>query len=344
MQLDMFAENRPLVLGCYGGGVDSTAMLIELVARGETIDQVLMAETLSENPLTDAYAAMFGEWLTDHGVPFEFVRYQPQNFKDYPVYGSLYENCLVNGTLPSITFGFSSCSQKWKIAPQNKWINNWEPGRRLIDNGGQIIKLIGYDASPADSRRYAEREGYTDPSYICRYPLRELGWTREDCITRIKQSGLPVPPKSACFMCAATKPHEVDAFPAIVLRRIVLMEARAHPRLTNVDGLWRKEIKGMRGATKRPGSMTQYIREKGLLPEAEVDFIWNEGPAAFIKWLADIALVPLEQRQTVSDWLAVFDSHHELLAGGTSQSKAAYPISRKDLIKKAGVQYVAKAA
>ena len=330
MQLDMFDANRPLVMGCYGGGVDSTAMLIELIARGETIDQVLMAQTLSENPLTDIYAAMFGDWLREKGVPFEFVRYQPKNFKNFPGYDSLYTNCLVNGTLPSITFGFSSCSLKWKVAPQNSWTNNWEPAASLFARGGKIIKLIGYDSSPADSKRYAEREGHTDPRYEYRYPLREWGWTRDDCIERIKAEGLPVPQKSACYVCAATKPFEVDAFPPVVLRRIVLLEARAHPRLRNVEGLWRKEVKGTRGGTKRPGSMTQYIREQGLLPEAEIDLIWNEAPKALIKWLENVADIPIEDRPHVNEWVSFFDKHHALFEGDGCHPMQTYPISMEE--------------
>ena len=45
------------------------------------------------------------------------------------------------------------------------------------------------------------------------------------------------------------------------------------------EGIWRKRIKGMRGATPRPGSMTEYIREKGLLPAAEVDALIAATPS-----------------------------------------------------------------
>ena len=36
-------------------------------------------------------------------------------------------------------------------------------------------------------------------------------------------------------------------------------------------GLWRKAVKGHRGATPKPGSMTEYIREKGLLEGELID-------------------------------------------------------------------------
>src|SRR3546814_10582633 len=99
----------------------------------------------------------------------------------------------------------------------------------------KVIKLIGYDASPADSRLYAHREGHVDPRYDYCYPLRDWGWDRHQCTARIKAEGLPVPVKSSCFFCAAMKPHEVQTLPAWCLRLIVLMEARAAPRLINVE-------------------------------------------------------------------------------------------------------------
>lgn len=317
MQNDLF--NAPLerapVMVALGGGVDSVSMIIEMHARGEPIDMVLMAQTRSENPKTDEYMVMFEKWMADRNIPFQNVINKVSNYKHWPRYEGLFENCVTNATLPSITFGYSSCSQKWKIAPQNKFVDTWELGQRAIRQGLKIIKCIGYDAGKHDSRRYAEREGYVDEIYEYRYPLREWGWTREQCIERIEREGIAVPPKSACFMCAATKPHELHDFPKTILRRIVLIEARAHPRLRNVDGLWRKPVKGVRGGTPRPGSMTQYIREQGLLPEVEIDLIWNEAPKALISWQESVANTPIDERPAMASWIEFFDKHHELFEG-----------------------------
>ena len=45
------------------------------------------------------------------------------------------------------------------------------------------------------------------------------------------------------------------------------MEARALPRLTTTEGLWRKSTKA------RPGSITEYIRFRKLLGEEEIQFL-----------------------------------------------------------------------
>lgn len=310
IELDLFRDldAEPPVMAAYGGGVDSTAMIIEWVESGKRLDMVLFADTGSEKPETYAMVELMRAWLAAHGIPLVIVRYQPQNFKHYPPYRTLDENCFTNGTLPSISFGFSSCSQKWKIEPQNKWTEAWEPAVAAWAAGKKVIKLIGYDAGAHDSRRYAHAEGYVDDRYDYRYPLREWGWDREACAERIERAGLPVPVKSACFMCAASKPWEIDTLPVEQLRRIVLMEARAAPRLTNSEGLWRKTVKGTRGGVAKPGSMTVYIREKGLLPAEEIAEIQEMAPRALLAWQEDQAKLPVHQRQDLRAWLKLFDA------------------------------------
>ncbi|WP_309140952.1 hypothetical protein [Novosphingobium sp. G106] len=171
----MTIRHQP-VLAAWGAGVDSTAMIIELVARGSPPDVVLMADTGSERPETDAFVPIFREWMDRHGVENHIVRYEPRRFKHWPPYHSLLENLLTNGTLPSINFGRHSCSQKRKIAPQDAWAELWPAAQAAWARGDRVVKLIGYDCSTADNRRYAHQEGHCDPRFAFRYPLREWGW------------------------------------------------------------------------------------------------------------------------------------------------------------------------
>src|SRR3546814_5750745 len=78
------------------------------------------------------------------------------------------------------------------------------------------------------------------------------------------------------------RPEEVDRLSREELRVIVLMEARAKPRLRTIEGLWRKPVLGRGGATPRPGSMTEYIRDTGLLAPTEVDRIVRDAPTALV--------------------------------------------------------------
>ncbi|WP_380784509.1 hypothetical protein [Sphingomonas sp. R86520] len=306
--------DRPPVIAAWGAGVDSTAMIVELAERGEPVDMVLFADPGAEKSATYAFIPVFRAWMSERGIPSEIVRYQPRNFKHWPPYAGIAENMLTNATLPSVVFGGGSCSQKWKAAPQDAWTAQWEPARRCWDAGGRVVKLIGYDASGRDTQRYHHAVGCEDPRYSYRYPLREWEWARADCEARIARAGLPVPPKSSCYFCGSIKPDEVLELSTEELRIIVLMEARAKPRLRNVEGLWRKPVLGRRGATPRPGSITEFIRERGLLSPAEVDRIIATAPLALLDFQAAQAALLPEQRVPMGRWLDDFHRASDALA------------------------------
>ena len=107
---------RAPVIAAWGAGVDSTAMIIELVERGEPIDMVLFADTGSEKTDTYAFLPVFRRWMDRHDVASDVVRYEPRNFKHWPPYDSLGTNMLTNATLPSKAFGRGSCSLGLRLA------------------------------------------------------------------------------------------------------------------------------------------------------------------------------------------------------------------------------------
>lgn len=279
-----FPLNRPLAVS-NGIGVNSLAMLVGMEQRGIRPDIVLTANVGSEKDETYAYIPVVQEWLAKVGFPeMTIVRYAPTRFKNWPPYYSLFENCITNATLPSITFGFSSCSQKWKAAPQHKYLKTLPLSQKTWLAGRKIVKAIGYDCSSRDKERKTKADRlivtYQDKLaqfYDYWFPLQEWGWDRDECVNQIKSAGLPVPVKSSCTFCIAMQPEEVSALPTNQLRQIVLMEARAKPRLTKVEGLWRK------GTKKRPGSMTQFIAEQGLLPAEEIERI-QQVPTEIIRF------------------------------------------------------------
>lgn len=295
------------VIAAYGAGLDSTAMIIEWVSLGYRLDAVLFADTGGEKPETYAFLVFFKAWLAERGIPLYVVRYTPKNFKNFPAYSTLEENVLTNGTLPSIVFGRGTCSLKWKVAPQHSWAKQWAPAIETWARGVHVIKLIGYDCSPADNKRYKNAATIDDPHYLNVYPLRAWGWTRVICDARIRAEGIIPPPKSACWFCSSQRPEELDQLPPVFLRRIVLMEARAKPRLRNVDGLWRSAVKGTRGATPHPGSMTEYIRQKGLLPSDEIDAIIALAPADLLAFQATVDPTAAT-RPAMSQWITLFDA------------------------------------
>lgn len=263
------SANLPIVVS-YGLGVDSTAVLVGLWKRGIKPDLILFADTGSEKDQTYAYLDVINRWLESVGFPtVTVVRYEPKKFKHAP-YSTLEGNCISNKTLPSLTFGYKSCSLKWKAAPMDKYVEKQSFAREVWADGQKVQRLIGYDCSTADNKRFAHAQGKVDEKYAYIYPLQSWGMKREDCIALIAEAGLPVPPKSSCFFCPAMKPHEVSALDKDKLRRIVAIEANAKPKLGVVEGLWRTSTK------TRPGAMTEYIRRENLLSEEEVNSIFQK--------------------------------------------------------------------
>jgi len=198
----------------YGGGTNSTAMLIGLIERQEKVDFILFADTGGEKPHTYTYVDMFSEWLKDHGMPESIT------VSNLP---TLEADCLTRGALPSVAYGFKSCSDRWKIRPQNKYLK--EHGIKVTQ------RLIGFDAD--EPQRAKEIEGN-------RYPLLEWDWGRDECIKAIKDAGLPSPGKSSCYFCPSSKKHEIlqlaRMYPDLA-ERAVAMEKNAE--LTQVKGLGR---------------------------------------------------------------------------------------------------------
>jgi hypothetical protein len=151
---------------------------------------------------------------------------------------TLEDQCLRTSTLPSLAYGGKSCSLKWKVAPQDKFCNHWPPALRCSQSRHRVIKAIGYDAGPSDCRRIKD---FDDPKYRFWYPLREFGLDRAACIDLIR-SEVPVPCKSACFFCPATKKPELvqllSEHPDL-LERALAIERKALPKLRSVHGLGR---------------------------------------------------------------------------------------------------------
>jgi hypothetical protein len=241
----------------YGMGVDSTAMLVGMHARGERPDLVLFADTGDEKPETYAYLATINAWLERVGFPTVTVVKNPR-----PLSGdkSLSESCLRLGTLPALAYGQHQCSLVWKRDPQiafvkgakNLMINGqlveghsgWAPAAQAWARDELVTFCIGYDAGPRDSCRSYKAEGKASPGFTNRFPLVEWGWDRERCMQEIAAAGLPVPMKSACFHCPASKKSEIDwlaaKHPQLADRAIALETKAIAKGLKRTKGLGRR--------------------------------------------------------------------------------------------------------
>ena len=96
----------------YGGGANSTALLIGLHQHRIPVDLILFADTGAEHPHTYAYLEVMDRWLKDHGMP-PIIRVYKTTRDGKRL--TLEDECLQSCSLPSIAYGFKRCSLKHKI-------------------------------------------------------------------------------------------------------------------------------------------------------------------------------------------------------------------------------------
>lgn len=153
-------SERPTV-AAYGGGTNSTALLIEAANRGIRVDAILFGDTGGELPRTYEFVALFSDWLVARGMPpITVVRH---TLRDGSV-ETLEEECLRTKRLPSIAYGSSRrCSGKYKLEPQDKWTNHWSLAKEAWKKRERVIKLLGYDAD--EGHRRDQSDAWSDPRF-----------------------------------------------------------------------------------------------------------------------------------------------------------------------------------
>jgi hypothetical protein len=250
----------------YGLGVNSTALLVEFARRSIRPDLILFADTGGEKPETYAYLPVIQRYLQRVGFPpVVTVRYRPKR----AAYDTLEGQCLHTGTLPSLAYGGKSCSIKYKRTPQDRYILSRYPPAEFTAGGRRVVRAIGFDASeqrrtyahvvkavgldageghrltwkPGQTDRRPSREAWLDEHYFAYwYPLMDWRFDRQRCQQVIAETGLPVPIKSACFYCPASRKQEIvwlrEHHPEL-LRRALAIERNARDKLTSVKGLGR---------------------------------------------------------------------------------------------------------
>jgi len=173
-----------------GLGTQSTAM-VYLVVDGiiEKPDLIIFSDTGSEKPESI-------QLLHEHLIPlmkkhdFEF-RIAKSHL------GRLHEYYQSKNALPMI--GFRHCTAKFKIRPVRRII------REYVGNGKGKQLAESWLGITTDEKH---RAGESEVKWIQnRFPLLEIGWSRDDCIYYLESKGLEVV-KSGCFMCPYNSGNE----------------------------------------------------------------------------------------------------------------------------------------
>ncbi len=156
----------------YGGGVNSTALLILMTNRGMDFEAVYVDHGC-DWPETREYVAMLQE-----SYPITVIKPDVQGFDN------IYDYAWREGIFPSRLLRW--CTDKFKVTPLNKYFNGHEPFR----------VAIGIDAGESHRAKPAD-----DVDRLKHYPLIRWGFNREDCKKVIRLAGLTMPMKSGCWFC-----------------------------------------------------------------------------------------------------------------------------------------------
>lgn len=194
----------PFIVVSYGGGTDSTALLVEAHRRGIRPDLVVFADTGSERPHTYDFLKVMGEWLAGVGFPeIQVARWYHKVNGFVP----LHVRCLERSQLPSKAYGHVGCTSKWKQDPLDKMVREHPGAVAALAEGRTVERWLGYDAT--EGERYA-RLRHKPPPFVWRAPLFEWNIARSECKEIIAAAGLPQPGKSSCWMCPMMNKSEVD--------------------------------------------------------------------------------------------------------------------------------------
>jgi len=186
----------------FGGGTNSTALVIECFNRGFRPDWIVFGDTGGEKPETYAALDRLQAWLAARGWPpvttVRWVRQKP--LANGSLTETLEENCHRLGYMPSAAYGYSGCATKFKRQPAERW--------RKENGFERTVYALGFDAGEqkrVNRKKCDSAEGILEEPW---YPLFAWGLMRADCERIIAEAGLSPVGKSACFFCPYTKAHE----------------------------------------------------------------------------------------------------------------------------------------
>ena len=154
-------KDRPVALAC-GMGTNTLGLLFEMVRRGMRIDLILFGDTGGEFPRVYEMIPLVSAWLVERGYPEIIV---VRHTRADGGLETLEEECLRTRRLPSIAYGSSRlCSGKYKLGPQDKFMNHWAPALETWERRERVVKLIGYDV---DERHRIDRgDQWNDERYL----------------------------------------------------------------------------------------------------------------------------------------------------------------------------------
>lgn len=190
----------------YGGGVQSTALLVLAVQRVIDFNEFLFAnvgDDTEEQGTLDYVREVAMPYAAEHGIA---LRELSKTRKDGTV-ETLFDKLTRPGSR-SLSIPYRSkadgppmsrsCTAEFKVRVLGRWLRAHGASKDNPATVGVGISL--------DEIQRASGKKRTDYENVV-YPLIGIGedtglkMRRQDCIALIRDAGLPVPPKSSCWFC-----------------------------------------------------------------------------------------------------------------------------------------------
>jgi hypothetical protein len=190
----------PSAVIAYGGGIQSTAMLVLAAERRIMADALLFANVGedSEDPATLQFVREHAlPYATRHGLDLHILTRRKRDGSVETLWGRMMREgskslpipVRLSETGPPLS---RACTADFKVSVREKWLR-----ARGASKHDKVEVLVGI--SMDERVRAVDRK--PRPHEMLRYPLLELGLARWDCQRIIIAAGLPLPPKSSCFFC-----------------------------------------------------------------------------------------------------------------------------------------------
>lgn len=173
-----------------GWGVQSFTLAV-MVALGdlEPIDYAIHSDTTHERTATYEFAKRWTPWLEERVVKVVTVKPKNADFHKQNGLNGLGAPPLYTKTDEENGMMNRSCTQRWKIAPQRRWLQKNRNGEKIEQWFGITLDEV-------------QRMKQSDVKYINhRWPLIEKKMSRWDCKVYLEKHGIEIPPRSACVFC-----------------------------------------------------------------------------------------------------------------------------------------------
>jgi 3'-phosphoadenosine 5'-phosphosulfate sulfotransferase (PAPS reductase)/FAD synthetase len=177
----------------YGGGVQSTCLLV-LAARADIdFPLAIMADTGAENPATLDYLERHARpYAARHGIEIVVVRHATETLTDRVLRQKGVTIPMRNSTTGAPLL--RGCTRDFKVRPIAA-----ELKKRGATRTHPAVVAMGISWDEVGRMKPS-----SVPYETFDFPLIDRRMTRSDCARLIAAAGLPVPPRSACWMCPYT--------------------------------------------------------------------------------------------------------------------------------------------